>query len=1315
MHSTALPKNTHNNQYSGYLLAIASISLLLFALTSGTFAVPFTSSEQISHTSNELSAAGSGGLAAGHGVNVTASRAGGVVSDAAEGAEGAGNTGTTQAGFSGIGGAKSGSQEHEPAWQEPDAEDGSDGTGGEGVAPSGIYMVEAEPDTPYILSARGISSDLNGTYEPLVTAMEVDGNCMKIVEHNLSFSGCYDWVEKEITFTTSPNVSEFYVSMNTWECGGTFQVGDVVLEVYEAPLPGISDLGHTAGRTWINWTWVNPDDARFAYVTVYLDGAYMGVTSGPFYNATGLDSGGCYEIGVRTVDVGGNVSEAGVNQTGETAAGGDAVVAGKIVHATKEDFDGGMTDGVEVQEYGMITLERKNWLENPSFEIESSINGLAEDWSIYNPHGGDYTTTLDTNAFTSGSKSQKIAFSSNGNVLYLLQRLHGVETNTDYTFSADVKIDHPHNMGTKLRIELWGDGSSISSSESAVTESTSFTKLSMTVTTTSDTDEIRTIILLVPKFSGSAGTLWVDSAQIEKSDNPTPYAPCYTTTSGEYISPPMDMGTNTIPYKIEWTSSVKPEGDIRFHIRSASSLDGLEDSPWYGPTSTGDYYGCSEGANLLLNPSLESDSDGDGIPDYSRQIGWGVNDVDFTVVDDAYEGSKAVKVEITNYTSGNQRWEILYDETIEKDSVYLFSVWHKESKDFGAISMNVNLKKPEGGTIWSYAGRTIQSSANWKKDMFYFRTPNYEVEEIWMRPTLDEEEWIISDAYSLKKVNIDDEWAIKPIHSNSRWVQYKVDFSTTDQTYSPSLHDVTIKYGASVPEIHWANVLADDDRQRYAFKPGETANFKVEVLDFKGIANMKRVNISIFDTNNNLVLYDSMTEGTDVSNVMRYYEYSYTFPAYAAMGVWRVNITAVNNEGQNYSEDVFLKIREPYIYPPQKMTLGALAYDYGFTHDVERDIGEYSKYEGLEIWKVSVNWYLLEPDHDSFDEDYVNKILEFMDGAQEHGAKVQIGIRQQSIPVWTNNGDLDSGERYSYIPTERLADTWMRLADRLKDHPALDSYLIINEENHVYDADIYLRGLNKVASSIRAVDDNPNHRITIRPSTADSYTRTRIGQDGIHDCDYGTGVYPTSWAWYLSNYESPISETSYLRMSALRSSPVACGCAGGVGEIGFYKAHMDTFGDDEKLVAFERAMSIAYDQGMGEFMLWGGGFTFEDPEIYFPKLKTFRDTLVMQPRSSCFDVRILIDNDEWFYTGSSSTESALDMSEQPYRHLVERLDEDGYSWFYTHSDAAPLQGACYKSTINFSEITGKSEAEQDMCINERLGDITPSGTKYAWT
>lgn len=46
---------------------------------------------------------------------------------------------------------------------------------------------------------------------------------------------------------------------------------------------------------------------------------------------------------------------------------------------------------------------------------------------------------------------------------------------------------------------------------------------------------------------------------------------------------------------------------------------------------------------------------------------------------------------------------------------------------------------------------------------------------------------------------------------------------------------------------------------------------------------------------------------------------------------------------------------------------------------------------------------------------------------------------------------------------------------------------------------------------------------------------------------------------------------------------------GGIGEIGFFKGHQDKFGDKEKLVALKRALSIAYDQGFGEFMIWEAG------------------------------------------------------------------------------------------------------------------------------
>ena len=169
-----------------------------------------------------------------------------------------------------------------------------------------------------------------------------------------------------------------------------------------------------------------------------------------------------------------------------------------------------------------------------------------------------------------------------------------------------------------------------------------------------------------------------------------------------------------------------------------------------------------------------------------------------------------------------------------------------------------------------------------------------------------------------------------------------------------------------------------------------------------------------------------------------------------------------------------------------------------------------------------------------------------------------------------------------------------------------------------------------------------------------------------------------------------------------------------MGEIGFFKASDDSFGDEEKLLAFERAMSIAYDQGMDEFMLWGGSFSFKNPEIYFPKLKRFRDNLTMQPRSDHFDLRILIDNNEWLYVESNPPSSKLDMEIQPYLNLIKTLDENGYTWFYTHPNAEGFQSISFNATIKLSEIKGKDESEQNRIISERVGNITPSGRYYPW-
>jgi len=985
-----------------------------------------------------------------------------------------------------------------------------------------------------------------------------------------------------------------------------------------------------------------------------------------------------------------------------------------ITHTTKEDFESGTITGLEILDEGTITLKRKNFLENSSFELESKIEGLAENFHIYNPSGGDYTTELDTTTFTHGLRSQKITYNSNSDqAICLIQTVRNLETTTDYTFSADVKVNDLQNMDIKLIIELWGNGQYISSVSSEVIDSVNFTRISTTVNTTINTDEIRAIVQLIPKFVGAIGSMWVDRAQLEQSSSYTSYCVGYGTDNGTYTSAPIDLGLITTPFKIDWTSSVK-NGCLKFQMRSALDSAGLEIAQWYGPTSTTDYY-ISYGAigdNLLSNPSLEDDSANVGIPDYTRQAGWGENNRVFTVVDDAYEGLKAVKVEITDYTNGDARWEILYDGLIEKNHFYSFSLWHKENEDIGNIGMCVGLTKMDGTEIWWYDGKSVQSSADWKKDVFVFCTPDYEVRKIWLKLMLRQVGWIITDVYSLKKRNEGSAWAINSVHQDSRWIQYKGYFLTIDSAYSPLLYDISIDYESSTPDIHWVNMFDDNERLRYAFLPEENVHFKVEVVDFKGAQNLDHVNISIIDSSGSIWVNNAlMNPGDTISSVKRYYTYQFNFPVNAPLGLWKAVITVLNNDGETYTENSFLKLRQVYTSPPQKMTLGALAYDYGFNGDVLVDIEEYSKYLGLEIWKLGISWDHLEPDPGSLDEAYVNKILEFMDGANVHGAKVQITIAQTLWPAWVNNGHGDNEQRYNYEVTKRLANTWSLLAQRLKDHPALESYLIINEENHVWKvgADVYLRALNKVVSAIRSVDTNSNHIITIRPNTTKSYLRSRIAQDGIQDYDYGNTAYPTSSSWWFTNYESPMSYSSYLRMSRLRSSPLAYGSAGGVGEIGFMKTPMDTFGDEEKLFGFKRALSIAYDQGMDEFMLWQSVMSFEDPETYFSQLREFRDSLITQPRLNHFNIRVLIDNNEWLWVESNA--SKLNLSIQPYLSLVKVLDEEGYTWFYTHRDAESLQSVSYDTTLKFSEVKWKTESE----IYAMIENITPAGKYYPWT
>lgn len=85
------------------------------------------------------------------------------------------------------------------------------------------------------------------------------------------------------------------------------------------PPASVTNLTETsAGPSWIQWSWTNPNDPDFNYVVIHLNGEFFTCTadnSSNYYNVTGLSEGVTYTIGIQTVDSSGNMNPVLVNDS----------------------------------------------------------------------------------------------------------------------------------------------------------------------------------------------------------------------------------------------------------------------------------------------------------------------------------------------------------------------------------------------------------------------------------------------------------------------------------------------------------------------------------------------------------------------------------------------------------------------------------------------------------------------------------------------------------------------------------------------------------------------------------------------------------------------------------------------------------------------------------------------------------------------------------------------------------------------------------------------------------------------------------------
>jgi hypothetical protein len=238
---------------------------------------------------------------------------------------------------------------------------------------------------------------------------------------------------------------------------------------------------------------------------------------------------------------------------------------------------------------------------------------------------------------------------------------------------------------------------------------------------------------------------------------------------------------------------------------------------------------------------------------------------------------------------------------------------------------------------------------------------------------------------------------------------------------------------------------------------------------------------------------------------------------------------------------------------------------------------------------------------------------------------------------------------------QRFWNTWAMLAGEVKQHASLWAYMIMCEDagpsaikaKSAEWAEKYYSFANGVAKAIRQADPN---RLVVTSPNGLLYPRgfeqvfhlvqlLKRADSQVHrlDCHH----YPNGWwvggGWPTDRREraphawqnvNPISEPVFCNLGTVfRShSTTALGYPRLANEVGVaVPVGSEALGDDERLLMFERVMTVLYDMGVAAMVPYSGAWGFTDWETYFPRLLEFRDKLVTAPRPDTYDASVVTD------------------------------------------------------------------------------------------
>jgi len=176
------------------------------------------------------------------------------------------------------------------------------------------------------------------------------------------------------------------------------------------------------------------------------------------------------------------------------------------------------------------------------------------------------------------------------------------------------------------------------------------------------------------------------------------------------------VGPSTLGDFLDWLS---PRSAAGTSVQTIRDVIGGE----VKPAVSGPPLPAVRSGNMLLNPSLETDADDNGVPDCWARNSWGVNSSDWTRTTDAHSGGLAEHVDVTSYSSGAVRLLSRQDlgycaPTALAGHSYKLRAWYK-----GSVRPRLVAFFRTGVGAWKVLGQSgrFSTSGTWKRATW--RTP----------------------------------------------------------------------------------------------------------------------------------------------------------------------------------------------------------------------------------------------------------------------------------------------------------------------------------------------------------------------------------------------------------------------------------------------------------------------------------------------------------------------------------------------------------------------------------------------------------------